>query len=203
MKRPITVTCVLLLLAAIVGIERFNVTNRNGPKVFTRTVEKDPVPSNRQQVQRADPDAAVTATHPSSHSKATMEVVPYVDETDAAGSGIQSGGSFQLSGNRIPAIYYIRGRTILGVSDPDKDAVARLRQSVQQVASGFKSPVIVIDLDGLVTSESPFLVYGSPRFDLTIPTQAAYRDLKDTDTRPSQEKKIEEVIAGDGGKASN
>lgn len=64
-------------------------------------------------------------------------------------------------------------------SGSNKESRARLWQAVQQVASGYEFPVIVFDLDGLVTCHSPFVVYGNPRFDITAATRAVYQTLKD------------------------
>lgn len=188
MKKLIAIACVLLLLVIFTGVERFKRIDRSEPNVTTQTGPDAPSPLDGRKV-RTPNHSETTANAPSE-----TDPIPVTDvgadlvKAVPVSSQSPSGSGNVALGKKISEIYYIRGRSVLGASEPSKESIAKLLEAVKQVASGFEQPVIVFDLDGLATSQSPFLVFASPGFDLTKAVEVAYRVLIEKDAAPDPEK---------------
>lgn len=198
MKKPIAIACVLLLLVVFIGVERFKGTQRGGPTAATHTGLDAPNSLNGRRVGTPTHSEAAANTPSSPKSISAIDVGEESEKVDLVSPQSQSSAGNGVLGQKISELHYIRGRTVLGASEPDKESIARLLEAVKQVAAGFDGSVIVFDLDGLTTSQSPFLSYASPRLDLTKAVQVAYRLLDENDAAADQGIGIEQGTVSDG-----
>ena len=76
------------------------------------------------------------------------------------------------------SICFVRSHAILESTQLDRDSVERLRAAVAIVSAAAGAPCVVVDRDGLATSQSPFVLYANPSCDLTVAVQAAYLNLQ-------------------------
>jgi hypothetical protein len=174
MKKTIAIVCLLLLLAALIGVERFYENSRR-KSVWAKTngIRSDKPQETRDPRARAD-KTAVSPTAPiesdTSDDRAPMDRVERVASKPAFIAGNTA------SGRGIKTLHFIRIQTILADDKPTVETRARLLKAVKQVATANHADM-VLDIDGLTTSQVPVLVFASPRFDLTNEVAAVYRDL--------------------------
>jgi hypothetical protein len=174
MKKPLAIVCLLLLLAALIGVERFNRSSR-GVSFDEKTngVRADKPQETRKSRTRSDKTATPPITpieSATSDDTAPMDKVGRIASKPAFIAGNAS------SGRAIKTLHYIRIQTILADDKPTEETLARLLKAVKQVATANHADM-VLDIDGLTTSQVPVLVSASPRFDLTNEVAAVYRDL--------------------------
>jgi hypothetical protein len=188
MKKPIAIACVLLLLVIFIGVEQFKRTDRRESDVATHIGFDVPGPPGGPKIRTSTHSEAMAdaPSHPDPIS--TTDDGVDQEKIDSVSPQSPSSAGNVASETKLSDMYYIRSRTVLGASEPSKESIARLSEAVKQVASGFGDTVIVFDLDGLTTSQSPFLSYASPRFDLTRAVEAAYSISTEKDAAAGPEK---------------
>ena len=198
MKKTVAVSLVLLLLAAMIGLENFRAKHLVEAKEVAQTVSEDSSPRRRPQLRTSSTEAVETIIPVESGAEQALETVP--EALDPALQRIPLNTSGSMVEGRNPRILFIRSLTILKSSKPDKQSIVLLRLAVWEVSAGFESQVMIVDLDGLVTSNSPFVVYAHPRFDVTAAVQAEYKVLNKDSARLSKSRKVEQPTIDNGGK---
>ena len=198
MKKAVTVSLVLLLLAAMIGLENLRAKHRVEAKEVAQTVSEDSSPRRRPQLRTSSTEAVETIKSVESVAEQALETVPEVLDPALQRTPLNTSGS--MFEGRNPRILFIRSLTILESAKPDKQSVVWLRLAVREVSAGFESPVMIVDLDGLVTSNSPFVVYAHPRFDVTAAVQVEYKVLNKNNARLCKSGKVEEPTIDNGGK---
>jgi hypothetical protein len=185
MKKPIAIVCVLLLLVAFIGVERFNAHGRRlseKPKTENFRAEKPRV-TNKPRIRSSEshiPQDATNSVKPA-HGEARQ------NKPDSGTTKPAPIAGNTAPGRQIKAMHYIRSKRILGTDKPDESSVARLKEAVKRVAATTHVESIM-DLDGNTTSQSPFLVFANPRFDLTNEVHAVYRALAPVDAAAENSK---------------
>jgi hypothetical protein len=174
MKKLLAIVCLLLLLAAFIGVERINRNSRRDPAEAKTNVMRADKPHEARK-HRTRPDKTATSPSTPTDSATTDGGVPMdAIERVAPKPAFIKGGT--ASGHGIKTLHYIRSGTILGAGKLDEASHARLLKAVKQAASA-NNAGMVVDIDGLTTSQVPVLVSASPRFDLTKEVEAVYRAL--------------------------
>jgi hypothetical protein len=174
MKRLLLILLgILLLLVSIIGPERFSSFTGDERKREHQTEFRSGLPIAHGSLAYA---GNVENSVEKKDSKTPTMTDTMAKDLDRLPSPVIEGSG---SGKRAASpIYFVRGKEIIGFGEADKGSIRVLQQAIVQVASGFESAVMILDLDGVVPYDSPFIVYANPKFDLTKPVESAYQNLK-------------------------
>ena len=173
MKVPRVVLGILLLLAGMVGVERVL-----RPAPDEREVPGKPVPSRDRDTRPRESDLKDPAASavPALSAAEGQDPPAGQDPESSVGSNPPAGEAVVTPGGGIQVpLYFIHSRRILSVGD-DVDREL-LQAAVRDAAEALEGPVHIVDADALGTSQSPFLVYARPRFDLTKSVHRHFKAL--------------------------
>ena len=173
---PRVVLGILLLLAGMIGVERVLRPAPDEREVSGKSVpsrDRDTPPRAGGEIDTPDsaaPAPPAFATDNALNPPAGLEPARAESFTPTSGDAwVNPSGGIQVP------LYFIHSRRILFEGDEvDREL---LLAAVRDAAEALDGPVHIVDADALGTSQSPFLVYARPRFDLTERVHQRFKAL--------------------------